>query len=163
MYCLDWASLNVTEPDGILDFLLDIGAALDDSPPVLRATAVDVPGQQIWMDVGVAQDGCAASGDFAWQELTANGPGSLVGFHFEAGPGDMTFGGGSISLILQAADVTGDYSPTYDRIVDGSIVGALDLSPAIGACALLPCGPCPDGGNQCVGFVADSATWNLAD
>ena len=136
---------------------------LDGSPPALGPTAADVAAQQIWMDVGVAEDGCSVGGDFSWHELTSDGPGSYVAPHFDAGPGDITFGGGSISLTLQAADVAGDFSPSFDRIVDGTLVGALDLSPAIGACALLSCGPCPDGGNQCVGFVADSATWNRAD
>ncbi len=75
----------------------------------------------------------------------------------------MLLSGSAIPLPLQDAVITGDFSPSADRITEGTITGALDLSSAFGACALLSCTPCPDGGDQCVGFAAESAVWNRAD
>ncbi len=164
VYCLDWGSVDVIEPDGLLDLLTGLSDIFDASPPVLIPTAVDVAAEEIEMDAGVTDEGCAAANVFAVDELTREGPGTYVAPHFEAGPGEMNLGGSVVALPLKDALVTGDFTTPEDAIVNGTLSGFLDLSDLLGACALITCGPCPGGGgNDCVAFSADSAVWNRAD
>ncbi len=162
-YCLDWGSVEITEPGGIFDLLTFLSDVFDAAPPILIPTSVDLAAEEIRMDVGVGDDECAPDSAFGTEELTRDGPGGYVEPHFDAGPGEMNLGGSAIELTLQAALITGDFTPSGDAIINGTLSGALDLSEAIGACALISCGPCPDGSDQCVSFAAESATWNRAD
>jgi hypothetical protein len=162
-YCLDWGSVDVVEPAGIFELLTQLSDIFDAAPPILVPTSVDIAAQEIRMDVGVADNDCAPDSAIAQEDLTPNGPGSYVAPHFEAGPGDMNLGGSVLDLILQDATVTGDFTGTSDAIINSTLTGALDLSAAFGACAIVSCGPCPDGGNQCVSFAATSAVWNRAN
>ena len=160
VYCMDWATIDVTSPTGLWEVLAGLGAVLDASPPILEVTAVDVAAQRIWMDVGLGDNSCVPGGMSA---LTPPKGGAYVDPHFEAGPGTMSFGEGSFVIPLLDALATGDFTVSADEIVDGTLTGALDLSGLFGACALLSCGPCPSGGNDCVGFAAEAIVWTRID
>ncbi len=85
-YCLDWWSVDITEPPGIWEYLVEIGVALDSSPPVLVPTAVDAGLGRIWIDVGLADDGCIPDTASGTEPLDGADGGLYAPPHFESGP-----------------------------------------------------------------------------
>jgi hypothetical protein len=161
-YCLDWNTANITQPPGITGLLAMAGITLADYPLLLGPTSVAVAAGEIEMlGAGAVPQTCGQDTSMSTFDLTSGGPGTYGAPHFQVGPAEMVIPIPSVAnLQIESATLEGDFTSDAGQIVDGTMVGFINVSNLDGACFLLTCVACPNGVGDCAAFSFDSATWN---
>ncbi len=163
-YCLDWNSVNITDPPGIINILNILGITVTDYPLLLSPTGVDVANEEIWMLVTGAQQGtCNQDLTISTVDLTATTPGVYTPPLFQVGPATFSTLVDGFQLTIYDMELSGQFSVDTTQIYAGELIGEFLVPPdyASTACALLACIPCQaDPQASCLNFVADSAVFN---
>ena len=163
-YCLDWSTVNVAEPAGLLSLLQSLaGIDITQYPVLLSANGVNTSTDSIWMLAAAAQMGtCNQDTAYPAVDLTSASPGDYVDPHWEVGPTTLTVPAAGFTITLFDAVLTGDYTATATQIVNGTIEGAMDVPTDYQfACGwMLSCYTCASGVGQCIDFVANSAVYD---
>ncbi|MCO4770279.1 MAG: hypothetical protein KDA24_09640, partial [Deltaproteobacteria bacterium] len=163
-YCLDWNSVNVIEPSGLINILGILGISITDYPLLISPTVVDVANEEIEMLVtGALQGTCNQDLTISTVDLAAGGPGVYTPPLFEVGPADFSTVVDGLQLTIYEMFLSGQFSVDSSQIYDGTVLGQF-LVPAeyeSTACALLACIPCPGSTpSSCLNFVAEDAVFN---
>ncbi len=162
-YCLDWNTVNVTDPAGLMWVLGLMGYDLSDYPVLLSSNGVNTSTNSIWMLGAAAVTGtCNQDTTYSPIDLTSTSPGTYVEPHWEVGPTTLTVPTPQFTLNVYDAVLTGDFTGTWDQIVNGTIEGEMEIPASMvsTACAWLSCYTCSSGAGDCVDFAADSAVYN---
>ena len=164
-YCLDWSTVNIIEPAGLLTLLNTVaGIDLTQYPLLMEPTTVDVANSQIFMMMtGASQGTCNQDLSVSTVDLTATQPGSYTPPQFIVGPGDFSTVVSSFALNIFDLEISGQFSQDNLQVTQGAFNGNIDITAyASTACWLLSCFPCPaNSALECVSFVADQAVWDV--
>ena len=163
-YCLDWNTITITSPPGMIGILANFGVSLDDFPLLLSPTAVSIPVHEILVVMAAARPAtCDQDISTSTYDLTANQAGSYYSPHFSIGPSDISLNTQIAVLNLYEAVFEGDFTGDASQVIHGSITGRLDVSAYSGLlCGALTgwnCTPCPVAGATCVDLVAEDGVW----
>ena len=162
-YCLDWTTVNVIEPPGLIGLLQTFGGIdITDFPLLLSPTSADPVESEIEILAAVALEGtCAQDLAASTVEVTSSQPGLFVDPYFEAGPTDMSVPAPGLVVALYETTFTGLFSEDATQITSSTVEGLLEVPPNLAAaCSFINCFPCPSGFGDCVDFLADSAVWD---
>ena len=163
-YCLDWSTVNITQPPGLVTLLSTVaGINLADYPLLMEPTTVDVANGQIFMMVSAAQQfTCNQDLTVSTVDLTATQPGTYAPPEFIVGPDDFSTAIQSFQLNLFDLEISGQFSQDNLQVTQGVFNGNIDITAySSTACFLLNCFPCPGNPSlECVSFQADQAVWD---
>ena len=162
-YCLDWNTVNVIEPPGLISLLSTFGGIdITDFPLLINPTAVDPAANEIEILGSAAIEATCTQDPIALTiDITASQPGLFVDPYFEAGPSNLVLPAPGLTVYLYDSTITGLFSEDASQITDSTVNGALGVPPNVStACSFLACYPCPSGIGDCVDFSADSAVWD---
>ena len=164
-YCLDWSTVNVIEPPGLITLLDTVaGITIDDYPLLLEPTAVNVANNDIDMLLtGAQQFTCTQDLSVSTVDLTAQTPGVYTPPLFVVGPGDFATTISGFQLTIYDFLISGQFTQNVQQIVQAEFTGDIDITAySSQACWLLNCFPCPGNANaECVAFHADQAVFDM--
>ena len=162
-YCLDWNSVNVVQPLGLIALLQTFGGIdITEFPVLLNPTSADTAASEIEMLAAVAQQAtCTQDPLGVTEDLTANQPGLFVDPYFAVGPASLTLPAPGLVVTVYETTMTGLFTEAADQIVSGTVEGQLEIPPNLAtACSFVTCYPCPVGLAQCTDFEVNSAVWD---
>jgi len=163
-YCLDWNSVNVVTPPGLITLLQTFGGIdITQFPVLLNPTSADTAASEIEMLAAVAATAtCDQEPLNPVLDVTAGQPGLFVDPYFEVGPSTLTLLAPGLIVTVHETIMTGLFTEEADQITDGTVVGMLEVPPDFSAtaCSFITCYPCPTGTGVCTDFAVDSAVWD---
>jgi hypothetical protein len=159
-HCLDWSTVNFSEPSAFGTLLTNFGVDLTASSILLSASEINSNSGNLQMTMGSSQVGtCAQDLSVSTNDLTSLQAGAYAGGTYDIGPVTSSIRMGTWDYPIYDLEVEGEFNLDGTVIADASFVGELDVSDLHWqACMFaLNCYPCSQGNGQCIDFAMDSA------